>query len=391
MKKSIAPSIRGRASAEAGYSIIELLIAMGITTAIMGATLGGLGDVMRSNDMVVRITTMNNGLRAGMDLMTRDLLQAGAGLPKGHVISTPSGAGVLIKRPGPPGTACTIGTACTNVAAPNISAVIPGYGLGPVINGTATDIITILTADNNFVEVGLTAMTSTSVTVVASVNIGTGMDRVIPGQLMMVLKGSNTTLVQVTAVSAGTRQITFATSDSLNLNQTAAGVVGNLATLNTQAPALAAGAAAAAAATRITRVRMISYYLDNTTSPGRPRLVRRINNGHESTPGLGAPAFDNTLGTAVALDMENLRFTYDLTDGATNPGAVRFIAADLTTGGACAPGACFPTQIRKVNVMLSARSDNATTAPHTPSRAYRNTLNSQVALRGMALVNEYQQ
>ncbi len=100
-------SIPGRASAEAGYSMIELLIAMGITTAIMGATLGGLSDVMQSNDMVVRVTGMNNGLRAGMDLMIRDLLQAGAGLPKGHVISTPSGGGVLIRRPGPPGTAYT--------------------------------------------------------------------------------------------------------------------------------------------------------------------------------------------------------------------------------------------------------------------------------------------
>ena len=47
--------------------------------------------------------------------------------------------------------------------------MIPGYGLGPTINGSATDIITILTADNNFVEVGLTAVTSTTVDVVASV------------------------------------------------------------------------------------------------------------------------------------------------------------------------------------------------------------------------------
>ncbi len=182
MIKKSAQSVRGRASAsaQAGYSMVELLIAMGITTAIMGATLGGLSNVMRSNDMVVRVTSMNNGLRAGMDLMIGDLLQAGAGLPKGHVISTPS-------------------------------------------------------------------------------------------------------------------------------DQTAVRVVGNLATLNAQAPT----GAAAPAATRITRIRMISYYLDNTTSPGRPRLVRRINNGHET-------GFSNLLGTAVALDIEDLRFTYDLTDGATN-------------------------------------------------------------------------
>ena len=44
---------------------------------------------------------------------------------------------------------------------------------------------------------------------------------------------------------------------------------------------------------------MISYYLDNTTTPGSPRLVRRINNGHPTT-------FNNNLGTAVAIDIENL-------------------------------------------------------------------------------------
>lgn len=367
---TIARSIRDGASDQAGYSLVELLVAMGITTVIIGTTLAGLSDAIRANDAVVQITTMNNGLRAGLDLMVRDLLQAGAGLPKGSVILTPSG-GSLIRRPGPPGTAYT--NAASDL---DIPAVIPGAALGPTINGTATDMITILTADNNFTDVGLTAVTSTSVDVDPSVNIGSGIDRVIPGQLMMVYKGSATTLAQVTAVNAGAGRISFDPGDSLNLNQTASGVVGNLESLNAQPPT----GAAAPAATRITRIRMISYYLDNTTSPGYPRLVRRINNGHETN-------FDNTLGTAVAFDIENLRFTYDLTDGVTNPTGVRFVPDDLTTGGACAPDECFPTQIRKVNVTLTARSRNARIRQ---ARVYRNTLSSQVALRSMALVNEYQ-
>ena len=74
---------------------------------------------------------------------------------------------------------------------------------------------------------------------------------------------------------------------------------------------------------------MISYYLD-TTVPNHPRLVRRINNGHPTT-------FNNTLGTAVAIDIENLQFTYDLADGADNPADVRFVAADLHRSGACSP------------------------------------------------------
>jgi hypothetical protein len=313
---------------------------------------------------------MNNSLRGGMDLMIRDLLQAGSGLPKGHVILVPSG-GDLIRRPGPPDTDYT-----NTEGDLNIAAVIPGAELGPTINGVATDILTILTADNNFTDVGLTAVSATSVTVDPTVEIGSGVDRVIEGQLMMVLKGTSTTLVQVTDVNAASHVLTFATGDSLSLNQTGTDIPGNLESLNAVAPT----GAAAAAATRITRVRMISYYLDDTTTPGHPRLVRRINNGDPTE-------FDNDSGTAVAMDVENLRFTYDLNDGANNTSNVRFLPVDLTTGGACAPDACATTEIKKINVTLTARSSNGA-LEH--SRVYRNTLSSQVALRGMALVNEYQ-
>jgi hypothetical protein len=366
-----AVTLRRSSTAQAGYSLVEVLIAMGITTLIMGATLAGLSDALRANDTVVKITTMNNGLRAAMDLMFRDLLQAGAGLPKGHVVLIPNG-GALIRRPGPPGTNYT-----TPAASLNMPAVIPGPNMGPMVNGVATDMITFLAVDNNFTDVGLSAVTNTSVTVRPGVDIGTGMDRVIAGQLMIVLKGSASTLVQVTDVNPGSRQIFFTTGDSLRLNQPGNGIAGNLQALNAQAPT----GGAAAAATRISRVRMISYYLNNTTTPGRPRLVRRINNGHETN-------FDNTLyGTAVAMDIETLRFTYDINDGATNPSNVRFVPADYTAAGACAPDDCSPTQIRKVNVTMTARSSNAIVQG---ARVFRTTLTSQVALRGMALVNEYQ-
>jgi hypothetical protein len=314
---------------------------------------------------------MNNGLRAAMDLMVRDLLQAGSGLPKGHVIQIPTG-GETIRLPGPPGTART--TAAGDLSIP---AVIPGALLGPEVNGVATDSITILMADNNFTDVDLTAVSSTWVDVDDAVDIGAGMDRVIAGQLMMLYKGSTTTLVQVTDVDDDIGRIFFDEGDSLRLNQTGVGIAGNLESLNAQAPT----GGAAAAATKITRIRMISYYLDNTTTPGQPQLVRRVNNGHPTT-------FDNTLGTTVAVDVEHLNFTYDMNDGAANPSGVRFVTADLDGTGACDPDACSPTQIRKVNVTLSARSRNAT---NPQAQAFRNTLASQVALRGMALVNDYQE
>jgi hypothetical protein len=231
----------------------------------------------------------------------------------------------------------------------------------------------MLMADNTFLNVALSAVAASAVDVAAGPNIATGPDRVTPGQLMMISKGSLNTLVQVTAVNTTTRRLTFADGDSLNLNQSAA-AAGNLPALNAAAPT------SNAAATNITRIRMITYYLDATIDARHPRLVRRINNGHPA-------AFDNTLGTAVAMDIENLQLSYDISNGTNNPGNVKMLPADLVTTGACSPVACAATQIRKVNIALSGRNRNAGNNP--AALPLRNTLQSQVALRGMAFVDRY--
>ena len=80
----------------------------------------------------------------------------------------------------------------------------------------------------------------------------------------------------------------------------------------------AAAPANSPAATNITRIRMITYYLDATIDPRHPRLVRRINNGHPTT-------FNNALGTAVAMDIENLQLSYDISNGTSNPGNVKMV------------------------------------------------------------------
>ena len=368
MNRMPAP-LHTRLTTPAGYSLVEFLIAMGLLTLIMGATLAGLADVTRSNEMVMQMTSMNNGLRSGMDLIVRDLLQVGSGLPSGHNITIPSG-GQAVRLPGPPGTTFTLPVTDTS-----IPAVIPGPGFGPPLNGVATDVLTVLMADNTFLNVALSAVSSTSVDILdlPGPNIATGPDRVSEGQLMMISKGAQTTLVQVTNVNTSTRRLTFADGDSLRLNQSGGGILGNLPSLN------AADPINSAAATNITRVRMITYYIDATTDPRHPRLVRRINNGHPTT-------FNNTLGTAVALDMDNLQFTFDISNGTNNPGNVEMVAADLGTGGACSPDECAATQIRKVSVALTGRSRNAAI---DSARILRNTLQSQVSLRGMAFVDRY--
>ena len=101
--------VRQQRSSDAGFTLLELLVAMGLMTVVMAVTLGGLSDATKANEAVMNLTSMNNSIRIGMDMMVRDLLQVGSGLPPSHVVLIPSGASSsLVKIPGPPGTALTL-------------------------------------------------------------------------------------------------------------------------------------------------------------------------------------------------------------------------------------------------------------------------------------------
>jgi prepilin-type N-terminal cleavage/methylation domain-containing protein len=362
---------RSRHTKEAGFTLVELLVTLAITTVIMGATMTALSQATRAAETATLVTNLNGGLRTAMDLIVRDVLQAGQGLPSGRVIQIPSGANAQpIRLPGPPNSNLQL------AGATQLSAVTPGPGLGPLINGQQTDLIITLQADSAFDQVRLTALPANGL----AMNVDPGVDLddgtaddLHPGDLIMLSKGSVSALAQVTRVNG--QHVSFEEGDSLNLNQPAA-EQGTVKWLRNEPPGNPPGPFIAATATRI---RMVAYYLDAVTDPERPRLVRRLNNGHETS-------FDNTLGTAVAFNIENLQFTYDLADGVTNPSNVRMVAADLNGTGRCAPNDCSPNQIRKLNVLLWGRSATRLTATR---QFFRNGLVTQVSLRSMAFVDRY--
>src|SRR5690606_24143015 len=139
------------AGGERGLSLVELVVGMALMTLVLGGVFSAMTEAMRANDTVKLSTSMNNNLRVAMDLLVRDMLQAGQGLPSGKVVSIPSGDGALpIGRPGPVGTDYTFDPASTS-----LPAVTVGAELGPEINGLPTDMVTLLAADNvlNQVEV----------------------------------------------------------------------------------------------------------------------------------------------------------------------------------------------------------------------------------------------
>jgi prepilin-type N-terminal cleavage/methylation domain-containing protein len=379
---------------DAGFSLAELLVAMLIVLVVMGATMTSLSSAFRHVENARGMIDVNNNLRIGADLMVRDFIQVGQGLPTGRVIQVPNGTGALrFQRPHPQGSTCTQ----FDAGITTLPAVIVGPGCGPAIGGVATDLVTTLAVDSmldsvpvyssdmlggHWARIALPPQCSAGTppncttfvagTYTGGIDVSTGSgDDISVGDLMMFTKGSASALVYVTAVD-GSQTFTFASGDPMNLNQFGG-------SLNGTADDLEATTPTGNNTAMVSRVRMISYYLDNTIDPTTPRLIRHMNWGDN---GLAV----NQRGMTVAFAIDNLQFSYDLVDGVTNPANVKMTSADRAGTGRCSPSACSPSQIRKVNLYLAGRSAQRFSAT---GRFFRNALETQVALRSLALVDRY--
>ena len=333
---------------EAGFTLAELLVSTVVTLMVLAAALGSFSDAVRVTDAARETTDTNQSLEVATTLMVRDFIQAGWRVPLGGV-SLPSGAGaVAIKRPSPAGSDMTfpLGTEV-------LPSLTPGASLGPLILGVQTDMIHVLYVDPTLPiyenHVITMASDGSSATVANTIDI-TGQDKIQAGDLILIKNYFGNALQMVTSTDEQT--MFFGAGDPMNLNQrnAASGSVMQLKTSGQnpwQNP-------------KLYRVHLISYYIDATTDPALPRLVRQVGMG----PRL-----------AIALGIENIQFTFDLVDGVTNPTNLQ---------DAVSPNA--PHQIRKVNLFLAGRSIDVN--PRT-RQFYRNTVATQVSLRSLAFVDRY--
>jgi len=332
--------------------MIELLVASTITLLVLGATLDSFRHVVSVNDAASLIGDSSQNLRAGGALMMRELMQAGRQIPTGG-IPIPNGAGVTaIRRPGPPATNYTFGNPATTTV---LTAVVPGAGMGPTVLGVATDMITILLVDTTLpldqAQLVSVAADGSNVTVDPGTVINDPATGIVPGDLIMFTNARGSAIQTVTSVAG--QQINFDPGDWFNLNQRTA--------LNGTILKLQSGAAFPP--TYAFRVQMLTYYVDSTTTPGSPRLVRQVNHY-------------TALGQALAGTVESLVLTYDLHDGATNPSNIPTPVAPNT-----------PQQIREVNLSVGVRSD----MPSLQLRRFiRNQITTAISLRNLSYVDRYQ-
>jgi hypothetical protein len=325
---------------DAGVSLTETLIAVTITMTALGIAMTTFDSLANTREAVTLLTDTNQNLRSSLNVVTRDLLSAGRGIPVGG-IPIPFGAQPVV-RPSPNGTTLTF--PLTDVRIPAVS---PGNGLGPVVNSISTDIISVLMLDPNLPsDWPITNVAPDGST--AMVAPGVDIDDVSAGDLILFNNGNQRYAVQM-VTDRVEQTLFFATGDGLRLNQRGA-ADGTIMQLRTDGEFKDMSAS---------RILMISYYVDNSNA-SRPQLMRRVN-----------MRADRAIGVAV----ENFQITYDLVDGVTNPVNVGTPVAPLT-----------PNQIRKANVFLAGRSY----AKVTKSQQFvRTSLSTQVSLRNLSFVDRY--
>jgi prepilin-type N-terminal cleavage/methylation domain-containing protein len=391
---------------QAGFTLIETLVAMTLMLIVVAAVMGALNDATHATELVSLMADTQENLRAGMNYMTRDLQQTGNGIPQSGITIPNSGGASptsAVNRPGPAGGTFPVSWTV-------LPAITPGYQAGATTttSGVATDTVTILYADNSLVDANgnwlnkypirgtggtagcaggnsnpqgtfstgtgggapITITFDTSCMIVNNGNTG-----IQAGDLIM-LQNNNTTgslsqtasdasvdnstaggncLLWVSSVNQAANSITFSTGDAFGLNNSglASGTIAKI-----ESPA----GSGTFPPTVATRVWMITYYVDNS-NPARPQLMRQVN--------LKAP-------TAVGDEVEHLQIFYDILNAGSQPVTV---SAEVEN-----PTLAQLPYIRDAYIILYARSDSK----FSLSNNYvRNNLETVVSIRGMDFYNEF--
>ena len=114
-----------------GFTLVELLVAMALTLILLGIAFNIFDKLNNAADLAGTMADVNENLRAGTNMIARDLSTAGAEIPLGG-FPLPSGGTPCqaIKIPLPAWLpAQYFNPACSG----NMNVITPGSGFGPTI------------------------------------------------------------------------------------------------------------------------------------------------------------------------------------------------------------------------------------------------------------------
>jgi prepilin-type N-terminal cleavage/methylation domain-containing protein len=382
-----------------GFSLMEMLIAMALGLIVLAAAVQVFNQGLSATWKVSQRAQLQQDFRAASNMLTKDLSLAGAGLNPGTAIALPSGS---TPQYGCDQSTCYLngvaGTYPINGGTPYLYGLIPGYNLGPTLLAAqgATDVVTGVYTDSSFyLNCYIPSVTTAGkvtfsqpappVTWTTSGCLPNGVTTpqavndaavgLTTGDLVMMKLGGSTVVVEVTgAITAGTDgngnttyTVPFANGDALKMNQTAAGYLLN----SIKNSATGSYTAAPCGGTGPCRLLVITYYIDNTTSP--PRLMRQVS-GHSPVP--------------VVENVAYLKFSYDLFNSATNAPAVGCTNPGASTDGCGgASNGLLPNQITKINILNMAIDSGLSS---TVGNGYQSlSLQTSVSARNLTYTNNF--
>src|SRR6202790_1940491 len=316
-----------------GFTMIELLISMAVTMVVLGGAVLLFTNSVQSSTRALKYSEIQTEARAAISQISRDLSQAGTGVPLNGIPIPSTKAGGAN-----PNFACDT-TKCYTGANPPygqglLFKVTPGNNLGPNIS-ELTDAIKLVYVDPTLnwaafqaatISATGTSLTMPAATVPAVTDPAVG---ITPGDVILLQNVYGSAIGVATAVAGQT--ITFGL-DPLNINQIAA-PSGNIKALATPG-----SKPVTYPATQVTRLVMVTYFIQPFVGPnGADARVMRQVGSHPPVP--------------IAEHIEDLKFTYDVVDPISN--ALTANSPNAVTG---TPPSSQPAQIRKININVTAKA-----------------------------------
>ena len=332
----------------AGYSMVELMVALGMMLVISAASFALFGSSMKFANATYHITDAEQSLRNAQEVMNRDLTTAGDGLRGIGTIAAPLTfvQSFMTRTPvtcNDPNYPCVgIVTSDDNIPA---GTAIPKSS--PAVNFQAnSDRLSMLTRDASFNNGNVVSLLAGKITVSGSntlINVGsTNIGLFQTNEIYAIVSQNSLAFGVVTAVNAATFVVTLNNNDSgFGLNQTSA-----------TAPVSVVSAVISGASTlnvSIMRLQIIQYFVDQNGL-----LIRRIY-------GVRGASF---LDSVVAEHITNLQFRY-LTNLPDANGFVKQPSRVLASSTEQAA-------LREVETSIgveTARAVNAVTNSNSPSNA----------------------
>jgi prepilin-type N-terminal cleavage/methylation domain-containing protein len=304
---------RSRKEAQVGFTMIELLVASAVTLVVLAGAVLLFSNAMQTSNSTLKRSEVQTEARAAISQMTRDLSQAGTGVPLNGVAIPAAATGGA-----DPNFACDAGQCYTGTDPAYkqglLYKVTPGNGIGPNVS-EPSDAIKIVYVDPTLpwtafqaatIAVNGSSLTMPAATLPAVTDPAVG---VTPGDVILLQNVYGSAVGVATAVAGQT--ITFGV-DPLNINQpgAAAGNIKALATPNSNPVTYPA--------TQVSRLIMVTYFIQTFVGPSGPdaRLMRQ-SGSHPPVP--------------VAEHIEDLQLTYDVIDPNTN--ALTSNSPDALIGG----------------------------------------------------------